>query len=52
MCVGEHVSLWDTRIPSDIHMCGDTRIPRDACVGHTLPGETRITMTLAMQSSD
>ena len=26
-------------------VCGDTHIPRDACAGHTLPGETRITMT-------
>ena len=23
-------------------MCGDTRIPRDTCAGHTIPGETRI----------
>ena len=26
-------------------MCGDTRIPRDTCAGHTIPGETRIPAT-------
>ena len=26
-------------------MCGDTRIPRDRCAGHTIPGETRIPAT-------
>ena len=27
-------------------MCGDTRIPRDTGVGHTIPGETHIPATL------
>ena len=26
-------------------MCGETRIPRDMCVGNTKLGETRITVT-------
>ena len=28
-------------------MCGDTRIPRDTCVGHTIPWELRIPATTA-----
>ena len=30
-------------------MCGDTRIPRDTCAGHTIPRETRIPATVAFQ---
>ena len=30
-------------------MCGDTRIPRDTCAGHTIPRETRIPATTALR---
>ena len=30
-------------------MCGETRIPRDMCAGNTLPGETYITVTPAVE---
>ena len=30
-------------------MCGETRIPRDMCVGNTLPGETYITVTAVLE---
>ena len=35
----EHIRI------SDIRMCGDTRIPRDTCTGHTIHWETRIPAT-------
>ena len=33
-------------------MFGDTRIPRDTCAGHTIPGETRIPATPGLTLND
>ena len=40
---GKHASLMIY-----VRACGETRIPRDMCAGNTIPGETRIPMTLVI----